>query len=197
MYSHGHKLVTYNIKDEKCVVEFLAEWVRDMDAAESLRVSLESDLGEKEYTVPETLANFNTMIKHFSNMDLYNSKLYDSMIDWFITWLRKDEEINFNMVFKICEYHDKMEDGGLVRVCANVIVQHGQELLTPRTFSLCELWLQEHIKEAVKDKIPGDVMDDNFSDYCAYHLHGDDAVCYKNKINESECNLHHVHYINS
>ncbi|KAH0166319.1 hypothetical protein KCU67_g4360, partial [Aureobasidium melanogenum] len=187
----GHRLVTYNIKDEKCVVEFLAQWVKDMDVAESLRVSMEfgSSLGEQGSSpVTKTLGIFHRVISHFSNMNIYNSAVYDSMIDWYIEYLRS-EDINLNQVFRICQFNDVVMEGGLVRVCANVLVHHGKTLFTPKNFGAFELWLKDHIDQSVRDTIPGDVMDPAFDQNCAYHHHVEGELCYRQKIREKIQNL--------
>ncbi|CAD0097378.1 unnamed protein product, partial [Aureobasidium mustum] len=188
----GHRLVTYNIKDEKSVVEFLAEWVKDMDVSESLRASMEfgSSLGEQDSPVAKELGIFHRVMRHFSNMSTYNSAVYDSMIDWYIEYLRR-EDVNLNVVFRICQFDDILQEGGLVRVCANVFVHHGKTLFTPKNFNAFELWLQDHISQDVRDTIPGDVMDPAFDQNCAYHHHVEGETCYKQKIRESRYNFHH------
>ncbi|KAG9513513.1 hypothetical protein KCV07_g8740, partial [Aureobasidium melanogenum] len=160
----GHRLVTYNIKDEKSVVEFLAQWVKDMDVAESLRVSMEfgSSLGEQDSS----------------------PRRVDSMIDWYIKYLRS-EDINLNQVFRICQFNDIVMEGGLIRVCANVLVHHGKTFFTPKNFGAFELWLKDHIDQSVGDTIPGDVMDPAFDQNCAYHHHVEGELCYRQKIRES------------
>ncbi|KAH0337191.1 hypothetical protein KCU81_g8192, partial [Aureobasidium melanogenum] len=182
----GHRLVTYNIKDEKSVVEFLAQWVKDMDVAESLRVSMEfgSSLGERDSSpVIKTLGIFHRVISHFSNMNTYNSAVYDSMIDWYIEYIKSDD-VNLNQVFRICQFNDTLEEGGLIRVCANVLVHHGETLFTPKNFSAFEFWLMDHIDQSARDTIPGDVMDPAFDQHCAYHHHAEGELCYKQKIRE-------------
>jgi hypothetical protein len=191
----GHKLVTYNIKSDKCTVEFLAEWIKDMNVTKSLKVSLDADHGEKkDHTIPDILANFHTILRYFSKMEIYKSDIHDSLIDWFITWLRDTEGINYNALFKYCEKREENEDSSLFRVCANVILHHGKDLLTLKSYDHLERWVKEQTDEDARHQIPGDVMDDNFSDHCAYHLHGNDEVCYEDKIRESGSMVCYAHY---
>lgn len=156
-----------------------------MNVADSLQVSLEGDLGEREYAMHELLETFNKIIGHFSDMKTYNADIHDSMIDWFIKWLNT-EEINYNKAFKICERFDKVEDGSVFRVCTNVIVHHGKTLLTQNGLNWLQHWVEESLGEAERHKYPGDIMDDNFRDHCSYHLHGDNDICYKHKIRHSK-----------
>ncbi|KAH0366712.1 hypothetical protein KCU65_g5154, partial [Aureobasidium melanogenum] len=191
-FKHGplplQGLITYEIHDQKYVVDFLVQWVKHMNVSESLSVCVleEHDyqilsLFRLDFEVPDVLIVFHRVINHFSNMTMYNSDLYDSMIDWYIIYLRNNYT-NLDNIFKMCLHNDVVSKGGLVRVCANVLVHHGKSLFTPENEERFQWWLQNHIEEEAKAKIPGDIMSPAFADHCAYHHHTNDEICYKQKI---------------
>jgi hypothetical protein len=189
-------MLIYDIKDNQYVVKFLVEWVKTMDVAASLNVCLETvgdedymsaeDLGEPE-GVPEILTIFHTVFAHFSDMTVYTSDILDSMVDWYIINLSYYFN-NLDMIFIACRRNDKLEDRVLARVCANVIVHHGKHLLTRDSYREFFCWLQDLIPHEAERGIVGDTMSPHSTDYCAYHQHRNNEICYK----QSEYEPHSV-----
>lgn len=182
----GQEMCVYDIKDTACVPMFLSYWLPNMEVANSMRrimvtITEEQFMSAAEFGepdgVPEIIRRFHNIFQHYSDLTTYTSDICDSMVDWYITYLR-DNPDNLDNIFIACRRNDKKGDGGLVRVCANVLMHHGNTLLTPETEEDFGYWLQDHIGQD-KNHTPGDVMDPAFAHHCAYHQHGDGEICYK------------------
>jgi hypothetical protein len=97
LHGFDYDMPVYNIKNTPHTAEFLVQWVKNMDVAKSLDYCMESvdkvffmsaeDCGEPE-GVPEVLRTFHAVFGHFSNMTVYTSYIHDSLVDWYITYLR-------------------------------------------------------------------------------------------------------------
>lgn len=185
-YGPGQESFVYNIKDTACVPVFLADWIQSMDVSKSLSFVMDNvteehflpaaEVGDPE-GVPEILRRFHNIFQHFSYDTTYTSDICDSMVDWYIDHLRNNSN-NLDNLFLTCRRNDKTEEGGLVRVCANVLEHHGETLFTPENQEDFGYWLHAHTSEG-EGHIPGDIMDPAFAHHCAYHRHGDDEICYK------------------
>lgn len=185
-YGPGQELYVYNIKDTACVPVFLCRWAQRMDVVKSMELVmntvteeqflLAAEVGEPP-GVPEIIRRFHNIFQHFSDDTTYTSDICDSMIDWYINYLRNNSN-NLDNLFIACRRNDEKEEGGLVRVCANVLMRHGQALLTPENHVEFGYWLQDHTTQD-ENHVPGDVMDPAFADHCAYHQHGEEEICYK------------------
>lgn len=182
----GQELFVYNVKDTACVPVFLAEWVQSMDVTKSIELVMNTVTEEHFMSaaetggppgVPEIIRRFHNIFQHFSNDTTYTSDICDSMVDWYINYLRNNVN-NLLNIFIACLRNDKKGDGGLIRVCANILMYHGKTLLTPENEEDFGYWLQDHIRQS-DSHIPGDVIDPAFAHHCAYHQHGDDEFCYK------------------
>lgn len=192
-YGPGQELFVYNIKDTACVPLFLSHWASKMDVASSMQLVMDTVTEEHFFPaaevgeppgVPEIIRRFHNIFQHFSDDTTYTSDICDSMVDWYINFLRNNSN-NPDNLFLACRRNDETEEGGLVRVCANVLMHHGATLLTPENQKDFGYGLQDHIGQD-ENHIPGDVMNPAFAHHCAYHQHGDDEICYK----QSKCNLH-------
>jgi hypothetical protein len=124
-------------------------------------------------------------------MTVYTSDIHDSVVAWYITYLEGNFD-NLGNIFMTCRRNDKVGGGCLIRACANVLVHHGKALLDPKLQKDCRLWLRDHIRQDVRDRVPGDVMDTAFNHHCAYHQHGENEICYK----QSKCDLCDIHGTN-
>ncbi|THW81180.1 hypothetical protein D6D17_09751 [Aureobasidium pullulans] len=178
--AHGQTTITYNIAASERIVLFLAHWVNTVSASDSLEVSMQTKTGKTADNVLEIQLHFHLVINHFSDMDKYNSDILDSLIDWYILWLRENKEKGLDKIFKVCMQNDQLGQGGLIRVCANVFSHHKKELFTARTQERLALWLHRYLGESALDTIPGDVLSEDFDQFCAYHQHGQN-VCYEEK----------------
>jgi hypothetical protein len=188
-------MLVYNIRSTPCVAEFLIQWVKNMNVAESLDYCMDSvgkeyyeDCGEPE-GVPEVLRTFHDVFAHFSNMTVYTSDIHDSLVDWYITYLRNSPG-DLDHILMNSRRNDRVGDGALVRVCANVIVHHGNTLFTRENHEDFSYWLQDHTSLEARR---GDIMSPGFIHHCAYHQHGNNEICYK----QSKYRLYSIHQIKS
>ncbi|CAD0113318.1 unnamed protein product [Aureobasidium uvarum] len=176
----GQTTITYNIWADERVVLFLAHWVHTYDATASLTASLKPKAGQSAEAVKEVLQHFHLVFNHFADMNTYNSDICDSLIDWYILWLRENKEKSLNLPFTTCMNNDRRGYGPLIRVCANVFVHHRGTLFKARNQVRFALWLDRHLEESVRDTIPGDILADDFDHFCSYHGHGK-QVCYSQR----------------
>jgi hypothetical protein len=188
LHGFDYDMPIYNIESTPSTADFLVQWVKNMDVAESLDYCMESvdkeyymsaeDCGEPE-GVPEILKTFHDVFDHFSNMTVYTSDIHGSLVDWYITYLRNNPG-DLDNILMTCRRNDEVEDGALVRVCANVVVHYGNTLFTRENHEDFLRWLQDHtLIEARR----GDIMSSDFIHHCAYHQHRNNEICYK----QSEC----------
>jgi hypothetical protein len=177
------EMLVYNIRSTPYVAEFLVQWVKNMNVAESFDYCMGSvdkeffmsaeDCGEPE-GVPGVLRTFHDVFAHFSNMTVYTNEIRDSLVDWYITYLRNNPG-DLDNILMTCRRNDRVGDGALVRVCANVIVHHGNTLSIQQNREDFLCWLQDHTSLEARR---GDVLSPGFVNHCAYHQHGNNEICY-------------------
>ncbi|THX66605.1 hypothetical protein D6D05_10198 [Aureobasidium pullulans] len=157
----GLTIHIYEMAASERVVRFFGEMTKSWTVGKALVQSRKFRLGEDPTDTP--------------------IDIHDSLIDWFILWLGNNTNKDFNKALNTCMSNDIFAEGGLIRVCANVFDNHREELFTARNQTRFNQWLQPQTKESVKHTIPGDVSSSDFTDWCAYHHHGDEEVCYLKK----------------
>lgn len=177
----GLTIHIYEMAASERVVRFFGEMTKSWTVGKALVQSRKFRLGEDPTDTPDVMVHFCLVINHFANMSKYNSDIHDSLIDWFILWLGNNTNKDFNKALNTCMSNDIFAEGGLIRVCANVFDNHREELFTARNQTRFNQWLQPQTKESVKHTIPGDVLSSDFTDWCAYHHHGNEEVCYLKK----------------
>ncbi|TIA30033.1 hypothetical protein D6C78_09852 [Aureobasidium pullulans] len=178
--SAGLSIHNYEMATSERVVRFFGEMVKSWGVNKALALSRKVGQGESA-DEPHVVLHFCRVINHFADSAKYNSDIYDSLIDWFIRWLKDGSVKDFNKTFNTCMANDIFGSGGLIRVCVNVFVHHNEEMLNGRTANRMKLWLRVHTNRHVRHTIPGDVMSAEFDDWCAYHHHGAGELCYLQK----------------
>ncbi|KAG9520184.1 hypothetical protein KCU93_g7779, partial [Aureobasidium melanogenum] len=173
----GLTTICYETAADERVAVFLAHWVNTRDTAGSIAVCLGPELTEDDDNISEILSLFHLVANYFSNMDRYISDIFDSLVDWFIIWLQKNENKGINEIFDSCMDNECRMRGGLMRVYANVFANYGSGF-TARKKDRFKLWLGNHLQD--NDTIPGDVLSIDFDQFCAYHEHGEQD-CYREK----------------
>ena len=178
--SAGLSIQSYEMATGERIVRFLGEMTKGWNADKALALSRKVRQGESA-DEPHVVLHFCRIINHFADSAKYNSDIYDSLINWFIGWLKDGSVKDFNKTFHSCMMNDISGGGGLIRVCANVFVHRGEEMLNARTTDRTNMWLRAHTNKDVRHTIPGDVMSAEFDDWCAYHHHGAGELCYLQK----------------
>lgn len=174
----GLTTICYEMAADERIAVFLAHWVNTRDTAASMAVSLGPEtVKEDDENVSEILELFHLVVNYFSNMDRFYSDVFDSLVDWFIVWLQRNENKGINKIFDSCMDNECRMYGGLMRVYANVFANH-KSSFSVRKQDRFKLWLGNHIQG--RDAIPGDVLSIDFDQFCAYHEHGEED-CYREK----------------
>jgi hypothetical protein len=94
---------------------------------------------------------------------------------------------------------DKVEDNGLIHVCANVLLYHHCDLGCSENEELYRCWLQKHVhrswsKHHVRksDGLSEDILSPEYVDHCFYHEHGINGICYKQNSSDPRLDQHQV-----